>query len=68
MRVEDFNDVCPNDCKFLNFNEEEQNLIRQMTGNIHQHYCFKYSVHLKHAPNVSPRITKCERCIKENKE
>ena len=64
----DFNTVCSDCCEFLTFNEDEQNLIKQMTGNLHPHYCTKYSVRLKHFPAGEPFITKCEQCLKENKE
>jgi hypothetical protein len=64
----DSDTVCPDCCEFLNFNEEEQNLIKQMNGNLHPHYCTKYSERLKHFPHREPFITKCEQCVKENKE
>ena len=55
------NDFCPRDCKYLNYTEQEQNMLNEPVV----HKCLKYDVRLFHLM-AQPDLYRCEQCFKES--
>lgn len=53
---------CPQECKFLNITEEEQN---KKSNIFIKHRCLKYNKVLYHLL-AQPLLYRCEDCLKEN--
>ena len=56
---------CPQNCKWLNISEAQQNKIYELTGKKPNHFCIRYGVRLFHML-AHPGLYKCEQCLNSN--
>ena len=57
------------ECDYLSYTEKEQNVQKEISGRIPEHYCYRFEEKLYHEDmekgvNYEPKIVKCEECRK----